>query len=252
MFLAFAVRTRRRFRGASVAVLLAAALAGCGLDRVATGSVGGAAVPQDGSLAELGRRYEADPSDVPVALGYARALRAESRTAQAVAVMEGLAIRHPYQREVLAAYGKALNDVGRAKEAAAVLERAHTPDQPDWTVLSAQGTAADQLGNHRAAQDYYAAALKIAPGNAHVLSNLGLSYALDRQLPLAEQTLRAAATAPGADARVRQNLALVLALRGRSAEADATAPGVAQPGARHGARPPLRPARAVRPDPANG
>ncbi len=53
-----------------------------------------------------------------------------------------------------------------------------------------------------------------------MLSNLGLSYALSRNLPMAETTLRTAVAQPGADMRVRQNLALVLALQGKFAEAE--------------------------------
>ena len=53
-----------------------------------------------------------------------------------------------------------------------------------------------------------------------MLSNLGLSYALSRNLDLAEQTLRLAADQPGADARVRANLAMVLGLKGRFADAE--------------------------------
>ena len=105
-------------------------------------------------------------------------------------------------------------------EAADVLSHAHTPDHPNWSILSAQGVVADQMGDHAAAQGYYQAALKIVPGEPSVLSNLGLSYALDKQLDLAEQTMRQAVASPRADARVRQNLALVLALEGKFAEAD--------------------------------
>ena len=53
-----------------------------------------------------------------------------------------------------------------------------------------------------------------------MLSNLGLSYALSRQLPRAEETLKEAAMQPGADMRVRQNLALVLALEGKFDQAE--------------------------------
>jgi len=52
------------------------------------------------------------------------------------------------------------------------------------------------------------------------MSNLGLSYALSKQLPQAEETLRDAANNPKADMRVRQNLALVLALEGKFGEAE--------------------------------
>ena len=64
-------------------------------------------------------------------------------------------------------------------------------------------------------------ALKLAPDEPTVLSNLGLSYALVKRLDDAERTLLDAAAKPKADARVRQNLALVLSLRGKFAEAEA-------------------------------
>ena len=53
-----------------------------------------------------------------------------------------------------------------------------------------------------------------------MLSNLGLSYALTKQLPEAEAALREACASPRADARMRQNLALVLALEAKFAEAE--------------------------------
>ncbi len=87
-------------------------------------------------------------------------------------------------------------------------------------MLSAQGSVADQMGDHERARDYYNSALKIRPDDPAVLSNLGLSYALSRNLPTAESTLRHAAGQPAADMRVRQNLALVLALQGKFGEAE--------------------------------
>jgi len=153
-------------------------------------------------------------------MNYARALRGMSEHAQAVAILQRLSIKIPHDVEVLAAYGKALAEAGRPREAAEVLAHAHTPERPNWSVLSAQGSVADQLGDHEQAQAYYAAALKIAPAQPHVLSNLGLSYALSKKLPEAEKTLKEAAAAPDADRPVRQNLALVLALEGKFASAE--------------------------------
>jgi Flp pilus assembly protein TadD len=83
-----------------------------------------------------------------------------------------------------------------------------------------QGTALDQLGRHDEARRYYASALKIAPDEPSVLSNLGLSYVLAKDLPKAEETLRRAYASTRADARVRQNLGLVVGLQGRFAEAE--------------------------------
>jgi Flp pilus assembly protein TadD len=170
----------------------------------------------------LGTKYAEAPNDLGIAMRYAQGLRATGQLTQAVAVLQQAALRNARNTAVLAAYGKALAEVGRLQEAAEVLQNAHTPAQPDWRVLSAQGSVADQLGDHARAQGFYDAALKIRPNEPTVLSNLGLSYALARQLDQAEATLQLAAGQPGADARVHQNLALVLGLKGNLPEAEAT------------------------------
>jgi Flp pilus assembly protein TadD len=167
-----------------------------------------------------GPRFQANPGDPIAGLQYARGLRALEQNAQAVAVLQQAAIRSPKNPELLAAYGKALADVGRYKEAADVLFKAHTPERPDWRILSAQGAVADQTGDQALAQKYYETALKLVPGEPHVLSNLGLSYALSKRLPEAEKALREAVEHPKADIRVRQNLALVLSLQGKFPEAE--------------------------------
>jgi Flp pilus assembly protein TadD len=169
---------------------------------------------------EWGARYDKNPKDKTAAIAYAKALLTLKQTSQAVAILQGLAIQYPQDMSVLAAYGKGLASAGQLNQAADVLSRAHTPEKPDWSVVSAQGTIADELGDHEAARRYYDEALKIRPNDPGVLSNLGLSYALSRQLPRAEETLKEAAIQPGADMRVRQNLALVLALEGKFDQAE--------------------------------
>ena len=76
------------------------------------------------------------------------------------------------------------------------------------------------MGRHEEAQRHYLTALKIVPNEPSVLSNLGLSYALSKDLKDAEATLRLAVAQHSADPRVRQNLALVVGLEGRFAEAE--------------------------------
>jgi len=170
-----------------------------------------------------GGQYRADPSNVEVALHYAQALRANGQRAQAVAVLERASLERPFDKTVLGAYGRALADAGDYAQALQVLERAHAPDQPDWHILSAQGAVLDQMGRHAEAQRHYLTALKIVPDEPSVLSNLGLSYALAKDLPNAETVLRRAAAHPPVDPRVRQNLALVVGLQGRFAEAETIA-----------------------------
>lgn len=185
-------------------------------------SIKAAASPEalQASSEALGRRFEANPADAETAVAYARTLKARGQLVQAVAVLQQTALRSPRDLSVLAAYGKALADAGRLKEASEVLGRAHHPERPDWRILSAQGAIADQQGQFAQAQRYYETALKIAPGEPSILSNQGLSFALAKRLGDAERILVEAARHPRADARVRQNLALVLGLQGKFAEAE--------------------------------
>jgi Flp pilus assembly protein TadD len=216
-------------RRAALALLLGALapLGGCrGADDV-TGSINSSpsALPAtDDSLRdyadEWGKRYDEHPGDKVASINYARALRALTRYSQAVAVMQSAAVKAPKDLEVLAAYGKALADNGQLTQAADVLSRSYTPESPNWSSMSVQGAVSDQLGDHAQAQQFYHEALKIAPNEPYILSNLGLSYALNKQLPLAEETLREAAAQPTSDRRVRDNLALVLALEGKFGEAE--------------------------------
>jgi Flp pilus assembly protein TadD len=172
-------------------------------------------------LDSYGDRYRANPGDADAALQYAKALRATGQRSQAVAVLEQATIAHSDNKALLAGYGRALADNGNFQQAFDTLGRAHSPENPDWRILSAQGAVLDQLGRYDEARNYYASALKIAPDAPSVLSNLGLSYMLSKDLPKAEATLRRAYGRTDASPRVRQNLALVVGLQGRVAEAEA-------------------------------
>ena len=219
----------RFLASASLLAVVAAAAAGCQTispTADTTGALPAAAAAGSPDAAwrrdvdAYGAQYHADPTKGDVALHYAQALRATGQRAQAVAVLERLSMQNPNNKNVLGEYGRALADAGDYDQALDVLGRAHSPDQPDWRILSAQGAVLDQLGRHAEAQRYYQTALKIAPDEPTVLSNLGLSYALSKDLPNAEATLRRAAEHRSVDPRVRQNLALVVGLQGRFAEAE--------------------------------
>ncbi len=191
-----------------------------------TGSIGGASGPRTESrmasarfktTARAIRRTGTTPK---LAIRYAEALRQTTQRAQAVAVLEQASIANPHYKGLLGAYGRALAEVGRYDQALEVLSRAHTPDQPDWRILNVQGAVFDQLGRHEDARRHYASALKIKPDESSILSNLGLSYALVNDLKRAEEYLRQAARQPDAAPKARQNLALVIGLQGRLAEAE--------------------------------
>jgi Flp pilus assembly protein TadD len=165
-------------------------------------------------------RYKANPQEPGVALAYGRALRANGERSQAVAVLEQAALGNPKNKPLLAAYGRALADNGNFQQAFDVLTQAHTPEDPDWRILSAQGAVLDQLGKFDEARQYYSSALKIVPDEPSVLSNLGMSYLLSKDLAKAETILGHAYEHAKTDSRVRMNFAVVLALEGRQAEAE--------------------------------
>lgn len=221
----------RSFRSATaISIALAAmlALGGCAKDSRTTGSVSRdqqtlsrmSVTQLDAQVRKAGEAYQRDPKDKAVGLNYAALLRMTGRDDQALAVMRQMVIQHPKDNDVLAAYGKALASNGNLAEALAVIERAQRPDRPDWKLLSAQGAILDQLDRTAEAREYYRKALDIVPQEPTVLSNLGMSYLLTNDLAAAETYLRKANSQPGADSRVRQNLALVVGLQGRFDEAE--------------------------------
>ncbi len=93
--------------------------------------------------------------------------------------------KNPKDVDAALAYGQALRATGQRSQAAAMLE---------------QATIAN-------------------PGNRTLLAAYGRALA-DNELPKAEETLRRAYGNSRADPRVRQNLALVVGLQGRFAEAE--------------------------------
>ena len=222
----------RLLASAAMTAILAAGLGGCQTMSDITGSITSKSEPAPGADTDprravdvYGDRYRANLKDADAALAYGQALRATGQRAQAVAVFEQATIAHPGNRALMAGYGRALADNGNFQQSFDVLSRAHSPDNPDWRILSVQGTALDQLGRHDEARRYYDSALKIAPEEPSVLSNLGLSYVLSKELPKAEEILRRAYAGGKADARVRQNLGLVVGLQGRFAEAETIVKG---------------------------
>lgn len=164
--------------------------------------------------------YSAHAGEKYASINYARGLRAVGRAKEAAAVMQRAAVKATKDFEVLGEYGKSLADAGEFLQARDVLSRSYTSDRPNWNYLSVQGTVEDQLENHARAQELYHDALSIVPNEPSVLNNLGMSYLMSKKLDDAEATLRLATTQPNAEAKVYNNLALVLALEGKFQEAE--------------------------------
>ncbi|WP_158626136.1 tetratricopeptide repeat protein [Arsenicitalea aurantiaca] len=208
----------------SAAIALSALLlAGCAANRASTPlpdytALSGPAA--QASLDELAARYRARPRDRQVIIHYAAALRAGGQAEQAIAVLEAGLAAHPEDREIRVAFAKALSEAGRFEQALTVVERAIVPQAPDWNALLVKGAVLDQMGRHEDARRLYAQGLTVAPNEPSLHANLGLSHAITNELDAAETHLRRAVALPRATSRVRQNLALVLGLQGRFADAE--------------------------------
>jgi Flp pilus assembly protein TadD len=225
--------SNRILRGTAM-TLLALALAGCASQKkeLTTGSIPSPsasfskpvqsmnATELSAAAESIGQAYERNPRDRSAGLNYANMLRMTGRNEQALAVMQQVAINFPADREVLAAYGKSQAAAGQLEQALNTISRAQTPDRPDWKLKSAEGAILDQLGRAGEARQRYREALDIQPNEPTVLSNLGMSYLLNKDLKTAETYLKSAVSQAGADSSVRQNLALAVGLQGRFAEAE--------------------------------
>lgn len=167
--------------------------------------------------AELGERWRANPKDVKLGLAYADGLGQLGQTDQQAQVYQQLAQVSPGDPAVASIYGKKLLEMGRASDAIGVLEPLANSGKADWKLLSALGSAYDQDGQHGAAREQYQKALAAKPNDISVMNNMGMSYALEGNLPAAEKVLREAVTRPDSSKfpKVRQNLALVVGLQGR-------------------------------------
>jgi Flp pilus assembly protein TadD len=222
--------TAKRLITTAFIAVLAASVAGCGsTSKFTTGSISRSdsrplETMSSGELrtatSRLGQSYASNPNDKRIAMNFSAALQMDGDADQSLAVMRKLAIAYPKDREVLAAYGKALAANGQFAPALDAVRRAQTPEYPDWKLVSAEAAILDQMGQKDEARQDYRKALELKPNEPSVLSNLGMSYVLEGDLRTAETYMRSAAQQPGADSRVRQNLALVVGLQGRFDEAE--------------------------------
>ena len=206
------------FRTLLLAGVAAVALSACATNHTTMAQpdfAGQSAAQSQAALGELAARYKARPQDKTTIIYYAAALRASGQPEQAVSVLEaGLSI-YRNDVDIKVAYAKALAAAGRFDQAMNVIDDAIDPAVPDWNALLVKGAILDQSGRNEAARTIYGQALLVAPGQASLEANIGLSYAMTNDLDQAEAHLRKAVTLRGANSQIRQNLALVVGLQGR-------------------------------------
>ena len=166
------------------------------------------------------REANADPADAEAGLQLSQALRQMGNYSDAIVAAQKVAVAQP--RNVEAKLEIARANIGRgqgfyaiepAREAQAMAPR-------DWRIPSLLGVAYEQAQRPDEALAAHRLAVSLAPDNPSAISNLALYYAAHGDRAQAETMLRQAAAKPDAPITVRQNLALVLGLQGRLAEAE--------------------------------
>ena len=164
--------------------------------------------------------YHINPSDLEAAIKLSAAVRKLGNPGRAVEITQTTRALYPRDPYLTAEFAAALIASERANDAMQPLNDALSQASGYGRLWSLKGAALDQMERYGEARQHYARAMQITPNDPNVLANLGLSYALAGDAATAEGWLRRAAAQPGASATVRQNLALVLQLQGKTAEAD--------------------------------
>lgn len=166
------------------------------------------------------QEFEKNPADREAAAALPRALRELGRHQEAAEAAERALVVQPDNVEVLLEAGRAHIARGQAFYGIAALEKAAQLAPRDWRPLSLLGVAYEQVRRPEDAADAWARGLALSPENPAILTNMAMGPMTSGDLATAEGLLRRAAVSPEAGLQVRQNLALVLGLRGELGEAE--------------------------------
>jgi len=166
------------------------------------------------------REVDVDPKDTDARLKLAKALRAMGKFEEAANDAEQLLVMQPDNLEALLESARDRIAADQGFFAIEPAQRAESLAPRDWRPVSLLAIALEQADRDQDALEAHMKALSLAPQNPATLTNLGMYYATHGDPARAEPLLRQAAAAPGATIQERQNLALVLGLEGKLAEAE--------------------------------
>jgi Flp pilus assembly protein TadD len=179
---------------------------------------------RNGNYGEAAQHYAAlrnrHPDDKAIIMSLARNLRFSGGAQQAIGVLNSNGASTSNDAIMLLELGKAYLAADQLNLAKPTLEKARISAPLNWEILSALGVVYDYDGNYQQAQEQYDAALFLAPDNATILNNKALSLAQEGQLDEAVATMELAIDSPQAGTQTRQNLALLMALKGDAQAAE--------------------------------
>jgi Flp pilus assembly protein TadD len=166
------------------------------------------------------REFDRDPTDAAAGLELAVALRLLGRYDEAAATAGRVLALHPDNRAAMLESARSYIEMDKGFYALEPLKKAQAAAPRDWTVYMLEGVAHEQNEQPDDARAAYLQALALSPKNPAVLADLALWYAKRGDTAQAETLLRTAVAQPSANAKERQNLAVVLGMEGRFTEAE--------------------------------
>lgn len=165
------------------------------------------------------REYELNPGDLESAIKLSSSVRKLGNPQRAIEIAQTTRALYPRDPYLTAEFAAGLIAAERGQDAMQPLDEALRRAPGYARLWSLKGAALDQQEDYDLARKHYAKALQITPHDPNVMANVGLSFALSGDPVTAEGWLRRAVAVPGASQSVRQNLALILQLQGKTEEA---------------------------------
>jgi Flp pilus assembly protein TadD len=166
------------------------------------------------------READIDPTDAEAAIGLSQALRTMGNFDEAATALSKVLTINPDNVDGLMELARVQIARNQGFYAIEPARRAQALTPRDWRPVTLLAVAYEQAQRDDEALAAHRQAQALAPNNPTVLSNYAMYLAAHGDAAQAESLLRTAITLPGATIQMRQNLALVLGLQGRLAEAE--------------------------------
>ena len=166
------------------------------------------------------REYDLNPADLEAAVNLASTLRRLGNPGKSIEVATQTRAMYPRDVALMTELGASLIANDEPQKAVKVIDGAIRQNPQDSRLWSMKGAALDQLEMFTQARQHYAKGLQLSPNDPKIMTNVGLSYALEGDPRTAEVWLRRAANTPNAPKSARENLALVLGLQGKTDEVE--------------------------------
>ncbi len=166
------------------------------------------------------RQFQHDPKNAKIGLYLSDAQRAIGQYDDAANTAHDVLLFAPDNSDALLAAARAHIEGGHAFYAIDPLKHLSELKSNDWQAWSLLGVAYDQTKRPDDAQAAWQTALKLSPNNAAVLTNMAMSRLTAGDFAGAEPLLRTAVAQKNSTMQERQDLALVLGLQGKMAEAE--------------------------------